>query len=514
MLLSWYILRAHIGPFFFGTVTVMFVFLLNFLIVFLPQIAGKGLTFWVIIQLIALNLAWIVVIAVPLGILIATLMAFGNLSASNEITIIRAGGGGLLRMMLPVIALGILLSAGLYWFNDEILPDANHRQLTLRMDIERKKPTFVMDKGQFSTQIEGYSILARRLDTAQGRMLGVTMYDNTKFDQMNVISADTGFINFSSDYHKVVLMLVNGELHQINQQNPADYRRILFEKHRIIMDASGFDFSRSDEKFTSRGDRTMKIRDMQKVVQESLDNGAISQNRIQTLISAHSEEISRTADIVQKHSSEKSLVKSSVELPPKPISPTTSNTTSRLASKRIRSSTTNNVSNVTSNTSASIILPAPKPLSRKEAAWRAESRVSGVYSSLDNEIFQIRDRQLNANKYLVEIHKKYVIPLACLVFVLIGCPLGIVTKRGNLGVSGIITIVFYVIYWAFLMTGERFADRGLIEPRLSMWLSDIILGVVGLFLMFRVQKDLPIVNLSPVFGAWKWLRDLVVRRAR
>ncbi len=516
MLLSLYILRAHTGPFLFGTLTVAFVFLLNFLIVFLPQIVGKGLTLWVIIQLIALNMAWIVTIAVPLGILVATLMAFGNLSSTNEITMIRAGGASLLQMMFPVILLGLVLSAGLFWFNDEVLPEANHRALTLRMDIERKKPTFVLDKGQFSTQLEGYSILSRALDTTQGMMLGVTIYDNTKFDQMSVLSADTGYINFSSDYRKVVLMLKSGELHQLNQQNPADYRRVSFSKHRVLMDASGFDFSRSDASLTSRGDRTMKIREMQKVVQESLENSAQSRERVKMMIATHTNEISRTQVIAVKKDSSKLAPLSASELRAIPIAETKSTIATnvlpapkhspkrkRLA-KRIKTSPSPSLSGNLTNSSTAT-LPAPKPLSRKEAAWRAESRITGMFSTLDNDVFSIRDRELNADKYVVEIHKKYVIPLACFVFVLIGCPLGIVTKRGNLGVSGLITIGFYVVYWALLMTGERFADRGLIEPRLAMWQADIILALVGVFLIIRVGRDLPLVNAAPLYRLWRQL---------
>jgi lipopolysaccharide export system permease protein len=516
MLLSYYILRAHLGPFLFGTLTVAFVFLLNFLIVFLPQIVGKGLTLWVIIQLIALNMAWIVTIAVPLGILVATLMAFGNMTATNEITMMRAGGGSLLQMMLPVMVLGLVLSAGVYWFNDEVLPEANHRALTLRMDIERKKPTFVLDKGQFSTQLDGYSILTRRLDTTQGMMLGVTIYDNTKFDQMSVLSADTGFINFSSDYKNVVLMLKQGELHQLNQQNPADYRRVTFSKHRVLMDASGFDFSRSDASLTSRGDRTMKIRDMENVVRESHEAAAVTRKRIQTMIETHCREVSQPHVFVKQRDSLPKQEIGSISINPAQTLVRKTKKTKTATTPIPSSATTISATTISTtallptpllvSTSATVLAAAPKALSRKEAAWRAESRISGMYSTLDNDVFSLRDRDLNADKYIVEIHKKYVIPLACFVFVLIGCPLGIITKRGNLGVSGLITIAFYVVYWALLMSGERFADRGLIEPRLSMWQADVILGLVGIFFMLRVGRDLPLVNAAPFYAAWRRLR--------
>lgn len=460
--ISFYILRAHIGPFFFGAFTVMFVFLLNFLMLFLPQIVGKGLGWWLIVQLIALNLAWMITLAVPLGVLVASLMAFGNLGSTNEITVMKSGGTGLLRMMRPMIVTGVLLSGWLYWFNDYVLPDANYRAQMLMVDIQRKKPTFVVDKGQFSMQIEGYSILARNIDTAQGLMLGVTIYDNTSLDIMSVVSADTGRINFSSDYTKAVLMLQNGELHQSALQNYGDYRRLKFEQHRIIMDANGFAFTRTDESLYSRGDRTMRIADMRGIVQESEKGITQSQQSIQKNIDQQIKHMSSLRD-------------------------------STLPEMR----------------TSAIAGDSAKPVTRKDAAWRTESRISGILSMIDNDAFQIRDRQMTANKYLVEIHKKYAIPAVCLVFVLIGCPLGIATRRGNFGISGAITLVFYVIYWIFLMTGERLADRGLMSPWLAMWLGDIVLAVLGVFLIWRVGRDLPVLDLTHLYRAVGKVRTLL-----
>ena len=169
-IISRYILRAHIGPFIFGASIVMLLFLLQFLMKYIDQLVGKGLGIMVIIELIVLNLAWMLVLAVPMGVLVSTLMGFGNLSSSNEITIIKSSGGSLLRMMRPVLFAAIIVFASLFWFNDYVLPDANHRSKILLSDIQRKKPTFAIEQGQFSSQIEGYSILSRQTDSATGTL--------------------------------------------------------------------------------------------------------------------------------------------------------------------------------------------------------------------------------------------------------------------------------------------------------------------------------------------------------
>ncbi|MBL7974987.1 MAG: LptF/LptG family permease, partial [Candidatus Kapabacteria bacterium] len=171
-----YILRAHVAPFLFGTSVVMFLFLMQFVLQKIDQLVGKGLSTWVIIQLITLNLSWMLVLAVPMGVLFSTLMAFGSMSGASEVTIMKASGSGLIRMMFPVIILGAGLTYFMFWFNDSVLPDTNHQAKLLLMDIGRKKPMFNLEQGQFSTQLEGYTILARSLDSSNGLLRGVTIY--------------------------------------------------------------------------------------------------------------------------------------------------------------------------------------------------------------------------------------------------------------------------------------------------------------------------------------------------
>ena len=161
-LIERYILRAHIGPFAFSLMTLMFVFLLQFIMKFIDHNVGKGLTPWVIMELIALSLAWMLVLAVPMSVLVATLMAFGELSSGNEITAMKASGMSTYRMLLPVLAGALVVGLALLWFNNDVLPDANHRLRTLTIDIQRKKPTINLRNGIFSQDIPGYSILVRK----------------------------------------------------------------------------------------------------------------------------------------------------------------------------------------------------------------------------------------------------------------------------------------------------------------------------------------------------------------
>jgi lipopolysaccharide export system permease protein len=174
----------------------MFLFLLQFLMNNLDKLIGKGLDNAIILQVIMLSLSWMIVLAIPMGVLFSTLMAFGSMSGAHEITIIKSGGRSLYRMMFPLIIIGAGLFYGVYWFNDSILPESNHRFKILMQDIQRKKPTFAIESGRFVSQLEGYTILARKVDTLSGALYGVTIYDNGYTNRTNVLSADTGSISF------------------------------------------------------------------------------------------------------------------------------------------------------------------------------------------------------------------------------------------------------------------------------------------------------------------------------
>ncbi len=435
-IISRYILSAHIGPFLFGSVTVMFLFLLQFLYKFVDQLVGKGLGLWIIVQLIGLNLAWMVVLAVPMGVLVATLMAFGNMSGANEVTIIKSGGGSLIRMMMPVSAAAIAIFILLFLFNDKVLPDANHQAKILLHDIQRKKPTFAIQQGQFSSAIEGYSILSRSIDSVDGSMHGVTIYDKTNANERSIISADSGFVAFSSDMGHLIVSLYHGEIHQSKTMDPNEFRRINFERHRVVMQTKGFEFTRSESDVFSRGDREMRVADMQARVDENIKK----QNSIDSSINAQ----------MQKHfdflftEGPDSVVRRS--------------------------------SNFAEN------------LTRQEAAGRAEKRLRVIRSTLEADIAMLAQESREENRLLVEIHKKYAIPFACVVFMLVGCPLGIITKKGNFGISAAITLGFYIVYWAGLIGGEKLADRGLISP-IFMWFANVLIGVTGIILTLRVSNE-------------------------
>lgn len=434
-ILNKYILKTHVAPFIFGVVTVMFLFLFQFLMRYLDELLGKGLSNWVILQLIGLNLAWMFVLAVPLGVLFSTLMTFGTMGQFHEVTIIKASGGGLLKMMRPVMLMASLLTIFLFWFNDQVLPEANHSAKVLLNDITRKKPTFSLESGQFSTQLEGYTILSRTIDSVSGTLRSVTVYDNSRGRRSSVISADSGTVHFSADYNKIIMNLYSGEIHQFYPNSIKDYYLINFNEYVFITNASGFNFERSNENLVSRGDREMRISDMNKIITEA-----------------------------EKYSFD--------------------------ASQRAKKQIDKHFSFVAGNVNRSEIEALSVANALKSGQVQiSQQRIDFIRSVISSDIGQQVENKHKADKYKVEIYKKYSIPFACFIFALIGCPLGVMTKGGNFGISASLTLAVYVIYWSFLIGGEKLADRDFLSPFLSMWSGNFFIGLIGIFLVLKVNNE-------------------------
>lgn len=425
-----YILRRHWGPFVFSLTTLVFVFLLQFIMRFIDELVGKGLGFWVISELIVMNLAWMVVLAVPMSVLVATLMAFGGLASHNEITAMRSSGMSLYRMMAPVFIAAILLTLLLIEFNNKVLPEANHHAKTLMIDIRRKKPTLTLSPGLFSQEIPGYSILVRKTFEQSNDLEGITIYDYTNPSVRVVITAERGTVSFTSDYRKLVMDLANGEIHELGVTDQSLYRRMQYEKHRIIMNAEGFEFERTREGGTMRGDRELSAQAMQTIV-----------DSLQRENSRLSEQGSR---IIADH------LRQLLENPSAPVRP-----------------------------------GAP----RTDAISAALARARYLSAMIGNSLPQIEYNRSRAHEFLVEIHKKYAIPVACLVFVLLGAPLGVMARRGGFGVAATLSLGFFVLYWACLIGGEKLADRGFITPFWGMWFANIVLGIAGAYLTLRMGRE-------------------------
>lgn len=428
MILYRYILRTHIAPFLFGTSVIMGLFLLQYIMRWVDQLASKGLDAATIGEFLLLNLSWIVVLAIPIGVLFSTLMAFGSMSSAHEVTVMKASGMGLFKMMIPTTLAGVVLWGFSFWYTDNVLPDTNLRLSGMMRDITRTKPTFALEAGQFTTHIEGFTILARQVDST-GLMTGVTIYDRSNPDRRTVVSADTGRMAFSPSLTRLVVQLYHGEIHQSLVKRPNDYRVIRFERHQMALLADRFFYEQSDVSGSSRSDREMSIADMQVIV----DRAETEERRV-------------------THEFDSILARHMADVTTSPTAPTAAASTA-------------------------------------EAIDRASATVAAMRAQLEGLAFRRKSEHQTASKYLVEIHKKYAIPFACVIFVLVGCPLGVITRGGNFGISAMISLGFYIVYWVSLIGGEKLADRNLLPPGIAMWTGNVLFAIIAVLLVYKVNYE-------------------------
>ncbi len=397
---------------------------------FADRLVGKGLDGWVITKLIAYNLSWMVVLVVPMASLVATLMAFGNLSQNNEVTIMKSSGISLYKMMFPPFIASIVVAVLLFQFNNDVLPDANHQAKILMSDISRTKPTLSLEPGFFSQEVNNYAILVRSIDQNSNWLYQITIYDYSNSAKINVVTADSGKIFFSKDQSKLLMDLYHGEIHESDIQNTTMYRKLEFQKHIIAMDGDQFSFQQSGP--TSRGERELSVYDMQ-VITDSI------------------KKVYNEASISFIKEVDRHLF---------------------LDTSYIDNKAENNL-----GTSRDLIY------------LRAIDKIRTTKNIVNSNFNRMEWTKRELEKYEVEIYKKYALPGACIIFMLIGAPLGVMVRKGGFGVAAGISLFFFLIYWAFLIGGEKLSERGFFSPFIGMWAANIVLGVVGIILTVKTNKE-------------------------
>ena len=432
--LQWYILREHIAPFLFAFFTITFLLVINLVPKIIDRVIDKDLDLFVVLELIGLNLAWMLALSVPMSVLVATLMAFGRLSGDFEITAVKASGVNLIHIITPLLLTGVVLTAAMIQFHDRILPDLNKQARMLLGDIQAMRPTLVFESGIFVTDIPGYLVLIDKIDHTTSYVEGVRITDTKDPVHPRLIIASNGYLKMTDHGRNMQFTLNEGELHTLDLENPENYRKLDFQNQVINISGTGSELKRSESDY--RTDREMNIAEMEDHVKRAIEAAAPLDTRIRGYMVAKFNYL---------------------------FSDTFSN-------------------------------PILDTLGFQEALNTVRSDADVMVKHLERNQQQLDAQQRIMDKYNIEIQKKYSIPAASLAFILIGAPLGILTKRGGIGAAIAVAILLFIVYWAFLIGGEDLADRGLVSPFWAMWSANILLGVIGVYLIYIVVSEKPAFN--------------------
>lgn len=500
-----YILRQHIGPFIFGFSIITLIWILNLLFKELNRILSKGLPPLVVVEFFALNLAWMFALTVPMAVLIASLMAFGRMSADNEVTAMKANGISLYRAVAPVMAAAALVSLFLIWFNNEVLPEFNHRLATLMRDIAQKKPTLNIEAGVWYEELNNYGLMVSEISDSGGvaKVKNVLIQDYSDKEITSTITARWGTIHTNRNTGMLEISLYDGEIQQMNVNKQEEFQRLSFPSHLIRIDVLDQFLRRSETTYRSDREKSSEM-----LLQEVRDMRRDISNRQHAISALAGVNLQKTFG-------------SSFGLPLPSPTDTTILQNLNVENQRL-------VENVLDEPaiSESIRTPvpsrgrrtsvAPTPTQSPEARWRAlTSRVrsseQAVLRDLRTNSAQIKATDRRVDKNMVEVHKKYSIPVACVIFVLIGAPLGIKARTGSLGVGSAISLFFFMLYWVSLISGEDLADRGIISPFMAMWLANFIVGAAGIYVTYITVMEKELVTPMRVvrFVQRHWKRLLL-----
>ena len=456
-----YILSELAGPFVVSLSLLTFILFMRNMVFLFPKIAGKNLGWSVIGELMLLSLPFIIALVLPMAVLVAVIMGFGRLSADNEITALKSLGVPAHRLMLAPLAAAAGLMLAAVWFNDRVLPESNHRYKNLLMDIAYLKPTVQIREGVIIDDFGGMALLVNRIRENQGtrnlsltapspdngpqpegraELFGVVITQSTPSGGRRTIVADSGAIHTDLNRKDATLILYDGEIQEVDPNRQEQFQRLFFTRHRIrLPDVGGV---------LERG-RTSRYRSDRELSLNMLKNQVASRrHELDSLFSV----VAALADSVPAGDSTLLAVKIVF-----------GDEADRLSG---RNSSYTGGAETAGDTVASVATFLTDPRNRIGTVLREASFGRRRIASLE-----------------VEWWKKLSIPFASLVFVLLGVPLGILTRRGGAGVSISISMAVFLVYWVFLISGETLADRLLVTPFWAMWAPNALFLLIGLWLL-------------------------------
>ena len=441
---------------------------MQFLLLYLDKIVGKGIPWNIILDLIFSNLAYMVVLAVPMAVLIAALMAYGRFSELNELTALKAAGVNPIRMMVPTLFYAFLLAIALGWFDNYVLPNANYRARSLFIDIRLKKPGFDLKPNVFYDGIKGYTFYVKHMSDGNDSLFDVTLFqDKTQKQDFAIIKAKTGYLKSEKDNQTLTLYLTDGYLLKYmsgEYSNNFSTDRTAFKRYRISFDLSELAFSRSNPNRYSRDDRTMSAQAMLAVVDtlksEIRKKYRAYNEQTSVLIPFHKAFNENTQPLLSLQGGSESNNKADREAKV-PADSTPYITLNRL----------------------------PKAKQQVLISELGTQKLRQKLLSYENMKLNLQWREQRIREYMVEVHKKVSIPFGCIIFMLIGAPLGMLTKKGNLGYAALICAIVFTFYWTSLIEGEKLADHLIISPFTSMWAGNILLTIIGILLTIKIWRD-------------------------
>jgi len=453
-----HLIKNAAGPFFFGLFVITFLLMIQILYKFVDLFVSKGVPFLIAAKVLFLSLGHTFALSVPMAVLISILMSVGQLAADQEITAMKANGISLWAVLRPLLLMAGVIGLGLAAYNHFIFPESNHTLANLIYDINRQKPMLEIQEGQFTEMGDKMTIYVKHKDDLTGHIEDVSIFEKEKPGDLSprLTTATWGTIIPDHETDSLLMELHDGEIHERpDKDDPTKFQVIRFRQHNIRVANVERDFKDSERK--ARSDREMNMTDLLAAARR--ESGR------------QDEVISRVSDLSGN------LLKWQFQL---------------LDPSRRKD-----------------LLGRKLP---QQSGTRRNKLLEGKFKALPMKIDRVIDQAgyqekiaesytIKSNRFMVEFHKKLSIPFACLVFALLGVPMAVTTSRNGKGVSVSLALAVYLIYYIFLVGGEKFADKGKMDPMLAMWSANLVLIAIGIPVFFSAVrgKSMPELRIPAFF---------------
>ncbi len=441
------ILKSFIGPFIATFFIALFVLMMQSLWKYIDDLVGKGLDFVTIITFIWYASASLLTLAMPIAILISSIMTFGNLGESFELIAIKSSGISLLRFMRPLMWVAVFLCGVAFIFSNYVIPYANLKFITLYSDIYVKKPAFDLKEGVFFTYIPNYAIKVGKKESDGKTIHNVLIFEQNNSIQDNCIVAEKGKMEISEDGKYLEFNLENG------------YR---YQERGSIMDSS--------TEFTRLGFKNFKKLFDLSVLQKQQTNDSVFRNNFKML---SARQLSKNIDSLTK--SEEDLV---IDFGKK--------MKNELKYSQLPESLWNKGSKIADTISYKDFIPQQELFKIKHYAL---NKAGALKTIIQQNSIEQESKQKDIVFHQIEWHRKYSLSLACLVLFFIGAPLGSIIRKGGIGMPLVVAIIFFLVFHLLNMFGEKFVKESITVPFVGMWLAVIVLTPIGVFLTYKAMHD-------------------------
>jgi len=468
------IIKTFLGPFIATFFVTWFVLLMQFLWKYIDDLVGKGLDLPVILELISYTSASLITLALPLAVLLSSIMTFGNLGESFELVALKSSGISLLRFIRPLLFVCIVIGVLAFLFANYVIPVANLRAKSLLYDITNSKPAFNIKAGVFYGDIPGYTIKVARKEKDNR-----TIHQVMIFDQSNggggaaadkLILANKGTMELSNNKRFLYFVLNDGwryeERNLRGSNTPGELIRMGFKEYKKAFDLSSFTFSRLDMGLFASNQQMLNIRQLDKAI-DSLNREAAN---VSKTVSAY---------VTSRYPFYK--WKDSAWLPSAPS----------LGVQQFKD-----------------IIPQKN---YRYVLDRAEQALRETQSNLEAPAKEYGDKNTIMILHKVEWQRKFTLAAACVVMFLIGAPLGSIIRKGGLGTPLVFAVIFFVIFNIFFMVGEKMARKDVLTTFGGMWLSNIVLLPIAAFLIYKAMNDSQLFNKEFYFRAFEIVKKFIQR---